>query len=366
MEATMRHFSIAVTAAASALAYSQIALAADMPVKAPPPIAAASSGNWYFWIDGMYENVRLPSYALGIHNIGDTSLLDAGAAQNFNQTLNGGGVRGALGYMMPGSGLRFEVGGSYVTAKGSSSQTTALTADAAPVLLNGANPGGAVLGAFLCNSVGGFTCSTAGTLSATYDAWEINGKVAVDRKFGAVMVTPSLAVFGGNTHNDQNLSQTFTQFLTGATFRTGTYSASTALRWTDAGARAGLDFSVPVTGALTFAVGGWVGGASRTVSLTGSDISTFSIAAFNGTSTVSAGDSKGVLLANGEVGVAYTFNPIVTLRGFGGVNYDGSVPGVVGPSLTGNIGAPTTRTPAGIGYAAETSYYAGGGFAARF
>jgi hypothetical protein len=267
---------------------------------------------------------------------------------------------------MPGSGLRFEIGGSYVSAKGSSSQTTALPADAAPVLLNGANPGGAILGAFLCGGTGGFTCTTAGTLSASYDAWQINGKVSVDRKFGAFTVSPSLAVFGGNAHNDQNLSQTFTQIFAGAPFNTGTYSASTALRWTDAGARAGLDVNVPVTGALTFALGGWVGGASRTVSLSGSDVSRFSIAAFNGTSTVLAGDSRGVLLANAEMGVAYAFNPIVTLRGFGGVNYDGSVPGVAGPSLSGNIGAPTVRTPAGIGYAAETSYYAGGGFDARF
>jgi hypothetical protein len=234
------------------------------------------------------------------------------------------------------------------------------------VLLNGANPGSAIVGAFLCGGVQGFTCTTAGTVSANYDAWQIDGKVAVDRKFGVATVSPSLAVFGGNTHNDQNLSQTFTQFFGGAVFHTGTYSASTALRWTDAGARAGLDVSVPVTGALTFALGGWVGGASRTVSLSGSDVSHFSIGLFNGTSTVSAGDSKGVLLANAEVGLAYAFNPIVTLRGFGGLNYDGSVPGVVGPSIAGNIGTPTSRTPAGIGYAAETSYYAGGGFEARF
>lgn len=351
-------------AAALAALGSTSAFAADMPLKAPP--IAAASGNWYFWVDGMYENVRLPSYGLGIHGIGDASFLDLGPAQTFNQTLNGGGVRGALGYTMPGSGIRFEVGGSYVSAKGSSSQTSTLINDAAPILLSGANPGSAIVGSFLCAGIQGFTCTTAGTLSASYDAWQINGKIAVDRRFGAATISPSLAVFGGNTHNDQNLSQAFTQFLAGATFNSGTYSASTALRWTDAGARAGLDLSVPVTGALTFALGGWVGGASRTVSLSGSDVSHFSIAIFNGTSTVSAGDSRGVLLANAEVGLAYAINPIVTLRGFGGLDYDGSVPGVVGPSLTGNIGAPTARTPAGIGYAAETSYYAGGGFAARF
>lgn len=352
-------------AAALAAMVGTSAFAADMPFKAPP--IAGASGNWYFWIDGMYENVRLPSYALGYHGFGDTSFVDFGPAQSFNQTLNGGGLRGALGYTMPGSGIRFEIGGSYVSAKGSSSQTSTLANDAAPVLLNGANPGSAIVGALLCAGVQGFTCTAAGTVSSDYDAWQINAKVAVDRKFGAATISPSLTVFGGNTHNDQNLSQTFQQFLGGAPFSNmGTYSASTALRWTDAGARAGLDFSVPVTDALTFALGGWVGGASRTVSFSGSDVSRFSSPIFNGTSTVSAGDSKGVLLANAEIGLAYAFNPIVTLRGFGGVNYDGSVPGVASPSIVINVGGPTLRTPAGIAYAAEASYYAGGGLQVRF
>jgi len=80
----MRHFTLAVTAAASALACSQMAFAAEMPIKAPPPVAVAS-GNWYFWIDGMYENVRLPSVGLGFHNIDPVSAADPGPAQSFNQ-----------------------------------------------------------------------------------------------------------------------------------------------------------------------------------------------------------------------------------------------------------------------------------------
>jgi hypothetical protein len=358
----MRHFSIAVAAAASALAYSQVAYAADMPLKAPPPLAVAS-GNWYVWLDGMYENVGLPSYGLGFHNVGIGSLADLGPAQNFSQRLNGGGVRGALGYALPGSSLRFEIGGSYVTASGSSSQQTTLAVGATPVLLNGALPG-SVTGGFLCNGVGGFTCTTAGSLSAKYDAWQINGKVAGDRKFGVFTATPSLAVFGGNTHNSDSFSQAFAQFLTGTVFRTGSYSATTALNWTDAGARAGLDISVPVSNTLTFGIGGWLGGASRTVSLSGSDVSFFpATAIFNGASVVSAGDSKGVFLANAEARLAYAFSPNLSFRGFGGINYDGSVPGITGPSYSGAL---QSGTGAGITYTAETSYYAGGGFEARF
>jgi hypothetical protein len=336
-----------------------------MPLKAPPPLAVAS-GNWYIWVDGMYENVHLPSYGLGFHNIGIGSEADLGAAQTFDQRLNGAGVRGALGYALPGSSLRFEIGGSYVTASGSTSQQTALAVGATPVLLNGALPG-SVTGGFLCNGAGGFTCTTAGSLSARYDAWQINGKVAADRKFGVFTITPSLAVFGGNTHNSDSFSQAFTQFLTGTVFRTGSYSASTALNWTDAGGRFGLDVSVPVSTALTFGVGGWVGGASRTVSLSGSDVSFFpTTATFNGSSAVSAGDSRGVFLANAEATLAYAFGPHLTFRGFGGINYDGSVPGVAGPSFTGPEDATTSRTGAGISYTAETSYYAGAGFEARF
>jgi hypothetical protein len=340
------------------------AFAADMPLKAPP--AAVASGNWYFWIDGMYENVGLPSYGLGFHNVGIGSQADLGPAQNFEQRLDGAGVRGALGYMLPGSNVKVEIGGFYVAAKGSSSEATTLAAGATPVLLNGSTPG-SVTGGFLCNGAGGFTCTTAGTLSANYDAWQINGKIAADRRFGIFTITPSLTVFGGNTHNSDSFSQAFTQFAAGAVFRTGSYSASTALNWTDAGGSLGLNVSVPVSTALTFAVGGWIGGASRTVSLSGSDASIFpTTAGFNGASAVSANDSRGVFLANAEASLAYALRPNLTLRGFGGINYDGSVPGIAGPSFSGPLDAQTSHTGAGITYAAETSYYAGGGFEFRF
>lgn len=353
----------AVTALAALLGTS--AFAADMPLKAPPPPAVAS-GNWYFWIDGMYENVGLPSYGLGFHNIGIGSQADLGPAQSFDQRLDGAGVRGALGYMLPGSNIRFEIGGFYVAAQGSSSEATTLAAGAAPVLLNGATPG-STTGGFLCNGAGGFTCTTAGTLSASYDAWQINGKIAADRKYGVATISPFVTLFAGNTHNNDSLSQAFTQFQAGTVFRTGSYSASTALNWTDAGGSVGLNVSVPVTTALTFAVGGWVGGASRTVSLSGSDVSSFpTIVNFNGASAVSASDSRGVFLANAEASLAYAFRPNLFLRGFGGINYDGSVPGIMGPSFSGPLDAQTSHTGAGITYAAETSYYAGGGFELRF
>ncbi len=56
----------------------------------------------------------------------------------------------------------------------------------------------------------------------------------------------------------------------------------------------------------------------------------------------------------------------MTIRGFVGANYDGSVPGITNPTYTGSVNGPTSTTPASIYYAHETSYYAGGGLVVRF
>jgi hypothetical protein len=42
--------------------------AANLPTKAPAPIGAES--GYYFWLNGMYDSVRLPSYQLGYRNVG--------------------------------------------------------------------------------------------------------------------------------------------------------------------------------------------------------------------------------------------------------------------------------------------------------
>ena len=111
-------------ALSSALLFSQ-AQAADMtrPVYKAAPVAV--SGNVYVWVDGTYNRVRLPSSSLGLHAVGPLAggLVDNGPIQTFDNKLDGAGVRGAFGYVMPGSTLRFELGGSYVSADGSSQQT---------------------------------------------------------------------------------------------------------------------------------------------------------------------------------------------------------------------------------------------------
>jgi hypothetical protein len=57
---------------------------------------------------------------------------------------------------------------------------------------------------------------------------------------------------------------------------------------------------------------------------------------------------------------------MVAVRGFVGLNYDGSVPGIANPTFAGLAGAPTSKSAASIYYAHETSYYAGGGVVAKW
>jgi hypothetical protein len=342
-------------ATATTAAYASVA---NLPTKAPTAIGAEN--GYYFWLDGMYDRVRLPTYQLGYHNIGaGAGGSDLGTVQTFDPRLNGGGVRGAIGYVLPGTSTKFEFGGSYVEAKQSQSQsTTSSNSDVVAQFINGSLQNGV----FLC-FFSGPACTTAGELKTDYSAWHLNGKVSNDWKFGSVTVTPSLAVFGGSARVDQTLSQSFLPPLSGIQ---GIYSASTTENWRDIGARLGVDVSAPVTTALTARVGGWVGGANRITFLSGNDIGTNIISGILN-STLSIADSKNVLLANAEVGFAYQLAQMVAFRGFAGLNYDGSVPGIASPAYTGTFsGTPTSTTAARIYYASEISYYAGGGVAVKW
>jgi hypothetical protein len=231
----------------------------------------------------------------------------------------------------------------------------------APVFLNG----NVVNGGATCN--GAFACTINGALSTSYDAWQLNGKAAYDWKYGAVTVTPSAAPFGGTAGAKQTLSQSLSQFPAGGGALLGTvaYTANTSLRWTDVGGRFGLDIADPMTSALTVRVGGWIGVAGRSTSFTGID-SAISPGNFTGTGAIAISESRTVFLANAEAGFAYRYTPAVALRGFAGVSYDDSVPGITNPSFTGPNFVVASTTPARLYYQRETSYYAGGGLHVRF
>jgi hypothetical protein len=288
-----------------------------------------------------------------------------GPAQSFDPRFNSGGVRGAISYLVPESTFRLELSGSYVAGSGSVSQTTALTNSTLfATFLNGT----VGFPATNCSTLNGFTCTVNEALSTSYSAWQANGKVAYDVNYGSLTVTPSAALFGGNSHYDQALTQVGTEF--GGVSPTSVnavdnYVANTSLRYADVGARLGLDTSVAVTSMLKVGIGGWVGVAGRHTWLSGTDTSVvFGSVSGTGASAIAASDTTTAVLANAEAGFRYKLSPTVTFRGFAGVNYDSKVPGITSRTF-GSLGV-FILIPAGIFYAHETNYYAGVGLNYKF
>ena len=83
-------------------ALANAAVAADVPApvyKAPPATVALGSG-FYASLDGSWQRVDLPDYALGHHLLTSPGLGDAGAL-SLRQRLDGYLVRGSVGYFLP-------------------------------------------------------------------------------------------------------------------------------------------------------------------------------------------------------------------------------------------------------------------------
>ena len=135
------------------------------------------------------------------------------------------------------------------------------------------------------------------------------------------------------------------------------------MRWTDIGARIGLDASVPLSAAFSLGIDGWLGLANRHATFNGSDVATSTpITIFNGASTISTSATRqAAFLANAELTGTYSFTPSLSVRGFVGATFDDSVPGITNPLYGGSVNAPTSRTPAAIYFKQEWSYYAGAG-----
>jgi hypothetical protein len=367
--------------AAIAFASAVPARAADLPVyKAPPTAVTASYDGWYVWADSSYQDIRLPGYSLGFAT-GTEIPFGAGTAccgtnlgfsENFSPRATGFGVAGAIGRILPpgtffGTNARLEFGGSYVNATGTQTGTSGPSAFLLPnsgelQLLNGTP----VLN-FGCGAGSALAaCTERSSLGSNYLAWQLSGKAATDFKNGQFTLTPSAAVFGGAARNNQSLSQLLTANLVIGSTESVAYVANTNLRWTDWGARAGLDAKIDVTNWVAAGVGGWVGVADRTANLTGNDTSDFMPVAFPPIirmSSISSSATTAALLANAEANLTIRPTAAVTLRGFVGLNYDSRVPGITAPTFTPLFGS---TAPAGISFQAETSYYAGGGVTVKF
>jgi len=357
----------ATAALALGVGFAAVASAADLGTQVAKPIytksAPVAGPSWYVFLDGTYDRVNLPTYSLGLHNVALGGLVDNGPVNNFSSThLNGDGVRGGLGYFVPGTRWRLEASGSYVKADGTQTQSSSVTTIGfmGPVFLNGTTS----LNAFGCLAAGA-TCSSSGQLNSDYAAWQANGKAAYDVQWaGPVVLSPFVAVFGGSSHNNQTFNQTFFQTVFN---NSGSYAASTALTWNDFGGRFGLDATAPIANWVAWNFTGSVGLADRRVSLTGSDAaSSTGGAVFNGASAISTSATTTAWVANVESGFSFKPMPSLTLRAFGGVNFDNRVPGISAPSYAGSILGPSGGTSSTINFSSETSYYGGGGVIWKF
>jgi hypothetical protein len=184
---------------------------------------------------------------------------------------------------------------------------------------------------------------------------------------GVVTWTPSITAFGGEARNNQD----FSQLITGPGFAFN-YSAATSLRWTDWGIKAGLDAKVDLSPVIALGLGGTVGFAGRTASLTGNDDCIRLDApggctgfADTNQSAVAASTTATPLLANAEARVFVTPWRNFALKGFVGLNYDSRVPGILKGTWAGDASSDTVATPASIRFESLTSWYTGGGLTVK-
>ena len=365
----MRHLLIAIVAAASAVAAIQVASAADMPVKAPPTAAVTSANGFYFWLDGSYQSIHLPTYNLGFKThptgFGPTP---SSPSDVFDPRATGWGIRGALGYILPhgtwpsafGTDARIELGGSYVKAKDRQN-----TASPSREFYSLAGVGGVSVASLDCTAF----CRTSSTLDTDYAAWLVNLKLASDFKAGVVTITPSISVLGGNTHNDQTLAQ----LLSNASGFASNYTARSSLHWHDWGAKVGLDANARVTSWMTVGLGGSVGLVSRDASLSANDFGAIVGQPFFDRAGAAVANARATpVIANVEGNVTFTPFRSVAIKAFAGLNYDSRVPGITAPNYlpafaSGGFGpGAVVASPAGIDFSNETSWYAGGGVIVKF
>ena len=208
--------------------------------------------------------------------------------------------------------------------------------------------------------VPGNPCQSQTSLNSNYSSWHIDGKVATDYRFGATKLTPSLALFGGNSSNGQSWLQGIS-LLNVPLSGIFTYGATTSLKWSDRGVKLGLDGQYDINNWVAMGLGGYVGWSDRRTDMTGNDNVAFNLGPIGGPTASSFTAPTGrvtAFLANGEASLTTTWNQW-QLRAFVGLNYDNKVPGISAASYTGPSFAPTSITPVSIFYAAETSYYTG-------
>lgn len=350
----MRREAIVITSIAMAMA----AESAD--AQTMRQTTAADSGRAYVWMDGSYQSIGLPSVA----NFGVQGLLPATTtpvgSEKHDPRLNGYGINGGIGYVFApgvfsplwGSNVRIELSGNYVRADGTS------FAESAPVTNVNLTAFPLTGVAFGITGCGGATCQTRSSLSSDYTAWNIDLKTTSDFRSGAWTISPSVAIVGGRADTSQRLVQQ--TFLNGAFNPLVGFDMNAALKWTDVGAKLGLETRYDFADGLSAGLIGSAGLVHRAASMS-ADASILLGLPVPRLSAVQDSRSTVPLLLNLEARVTARVMPNVTAKGFVGLIYDSDVPGIEAPqSLV------TADIPARIKFDAAASYYAGGGLNVSF
>jgi hypothetical protein len=356
----MIRFRAGVIVAASAVALAPTTHAADLPAKAPLlPAVIQSQAGPYIWVDGAYESIPLPTYNIGSQRAASfVPLVLLGPLQSFDPRVTGASVAGGIGYVFPhgtfwGDRFRVELNAKVTRANDSQSGRNLAT------LIMRSNLNGAAV-----NTVGpGFL--QLSKLSTEYQAWQTGLMAATDFRFGTVSLTPSVTVFGGRSYVVQDFFEVSAD-LAGNPSAVESYSATSSLRWTDVGAKLGLDARTDLTPSFGVGLKGSVGLAARDVNLRASDAPGFVLSLFFPPATIDTDANTVPFLANAEASI-FVKSPSsnAVLRVFGGLNYDSRVPGISAPVIVSSVPG-TPGIPAGIIFEAVTSYYAGGGLLMKF
>lgn len=353
----MRRGAIVITSVAMAMA-TEVAGAQTVRQTSP-----ADSGRAYVWMDGSYQSIDLPNVAnFGVQGLLPPALVVPGGSEKHDPRLSGYGVGGGIGYTFDhgvfsplwGSDVRIELGGSYVRADGTSlSQSVPVT----NVNLTALSITGAAVGVAGC---GGVTCFSQSVLSSDYTAWNIHLKGKSDFKSGQWIVTPSIALIAGQGETSQHMVQQ--TFVNGAPYSLLGYGMNAALNWTDIGAKIGLDTRYDFLNGFSAGLIGSIGVAHRSAAMSADSSILFS-SLVPKLSAIQDSHNTAPVLANLEARLTSRLMSNITAKGFAGINYDSSTPGIEAPQ--GSLLSPR-GTPARIKFDSTISYYAGAGLNVSF
>jgi hypothetical protein len=356
----MSRFRAGLIAAASAVAIAPAAHAAEFPAKAPlvAPAVKSQAGP-YIWVDGAYESIPLPTYNIGSqHAASVVPLVLLGPVQSYEPRVTGASVSGGIGYVFPygtfwGDRFRVELNAKIARANETQSGRNLAT------LIMRSN----LAGAAVSTSGPGFL--QLSNLSTEYQAWQTGLMAATDFRFGSVSLTPSITVFGGRSYIAQDFFE-ISADLAGNPSSVEGYAATSTLRWTDVGAKFGLEGRAELTPILGVGLKGSVGAANRNVNLTAHDAPGFVLSLFFPPASIDTSTNTVPFLANGEASI-FVKSPSsnAMLRVFGGINYDSRIPGISAPVIVSSVPG-TPGIPAGIKFDAATSFYVGGGMHMKF